>query len=157
KGKLNIVGIQSPLWSEIITTESQFEYLLLPKLLGVAERSWAADPDWATEADAKKSQELYKYAWSEFVNVVAKKELPRLDYYGGGFRYRIPDPGITMQDEKIMVNTQLPGFEIRYTTDGTLPTKSSKLYTAPLSETKNLSFRTFNKAGRGGRTISYGK
>jgi len=157
KGKLNIVGIQAPLWSEVITAESQLEYLLLPKLLGIAERSWAANPDWAIEADANKSQELYKYAWSEFVNVVAKKELPRLDYYAGGFRYRIPDPGITVQDNKIVVNIQLPGFEIRYTTDGTMPTRNSKLYTTPISELKNLSFRTFNKAGRGGRTITYGK
>lgn len=156
-GKSNIVGIQSPLWSEVITTGSQLEYLLLPKLLGTAERSWAANPDWATEVNPAKSHELYKYAWSEFVNVVAKKELPRLDHYAGGFRYRIPDPGIVMQDNKILVNNQLPGFEIRYTTDGTTPTRNSKLYTAPISEIKNLSFRTFNKAGRGGRTITYGK
>lgn len=157
KGKLNIVGIQAPLWSEVITTESQLEYLLLPKLLGLAERSWAANPAWATETDATKGQELYRYAWSEFVNVVAKRELPRLDYYGGGFRYRIPDPGITVKDDKVMANTQLPGFEIRYTTDGTMPTRNSKLYTDPISEIKSLMFRTFNKAGRGGRTITYGK
>lgn len=157
KGKLNIVGIQAPLWSEVITTESQLEYLMLPKLLGIAERSWAASPEWAEESDAKKSQELYKYAWSEFVNVVAKKELPRLDHYAGGFRYRIPEPGVTMRDDKVLANTQLPGFEIRYTTDGSIPTRNSKLYSAPISELKNVSFRIFNKEGRGGRSITYGK
>jgi len=156
-GKLNIVGLQSPLWSEVITSGFQLEYLMLPKVFGIAERSWSASPDWATEADAGKSHELYKYAWSEFINVIAKKELPRLDYYGGGFRYRIPTPGVRVEENMILANVQLPGFEIRYTTDGTIPGKSSKLYTAPIPEANNLTFRAFNKLGRGGRTIKYGK
>ncbi|MES2829178.1 MAG: family 20 glycosylhydrolase [Bacteroidota bacterium] len=154
-GKLNIVGIQAPLWSEIITSENQLEYLMLPKLLGLAERSWAVNPDWATEKDAKKAASSYNYAWSEFLNVLAKKELPRLDYYAGGFNYRIPVPGVLMEDNKVSANVQFPEFEIRYTTDGSVPTKNSKLYTEPLSELKNLSFRTFNKSGRGSKTIKF--
>lgn len=155
KGKLNIIGLQAPLWSEIITTESQLEYLLLPKLLGLAERSWSPSPDWVTHTDAKKAASSYQYAWSEFINVVAKKELPRLDYYAGGFRYRIPTPGLTTEDGKVLANVQLPGYEIRYTTDGTEPVKSSKLYVEPISEVKNLSFKVFNSSGRGGKTIKY--
>ncbi|RZL99277.1 MAG: beta-N-acetylhexosaminidase, partial [Pedobacter sp.] len=155
KGKLNIIGLQAPLWSEIITTESQLEYLLLPKLLGLAERSWSPSPDWVTHTDAKKAASSYQYAWSEFINVVAKKELPRLDYYAGGFRYRIPTPGLTIEDGKVLANVQLPGFEIRYTTDGTEPVKSSKLYVEPILEVKNLSFKVFNSSGRGGKTIKY--
>jgi hexosaminidase len=155
KGKLNIIGLQAPLWSEIITTESQLEYLLLPKLLGLAERSWSPTPDWATQTDAKKAASSYQYAWSEFINVVAKKELPRLDYYAGGFRYRIPTPGITTEEGKVLANVQLPGYEIRYTTDGTEPGKNSKLYVEPISEVKNFSFKVFNLLGRGGKTIKY--
>ncbi|MHA4893699.1 family 20 glycosylhydrolase [Pedobacter sp. PWIIR3] len=155
QGKLNIVGLQAPLWSEIISTESQLEYLMLPKLFGLAERSWAPNPDWAIEKDVKKAASSYNYAWSEFVNVVAKKELPRLDYYAGGFSYRIPSPGVAVAEGKVSANLQLPGFEIRYTTDGSVPTKNSKLYTEPLSEIKNLSFRVFNKSGRGGKTVKF--
>jgi hexosaminidase len=155
RGKLNIVGLQAPLWSEIITTEGQLEYLMLPKLLGLAERSWAPNPDWAIEADAKKASSSYQYAWSEFVNVLAKKELPRLDNYAGGFRYRIPTPGLTMEEGKVLANVQLPGFEIRYTTDGTDPGKNSKLYAEPIAEVKNLSFRVFNASGRGGKTVKF--
>jgi hexosaminidase len=129
--------------------------LLLPKLLGLAERSWSPTPDWATQTDAKKAASSYQYAWSEFINVVAKKELPRLDYYAGGFRYRIPTPGITTEEGKVLANVQLPGYEIRYTTDGTEPGKNSKLYVEPISEVKNLSFKVFNSSGRGGKTIKY--
>jgi hexosaminidase len=123
--------------------------------LGLAERSWAPNPDWAIEADAKKASSSYQYAWSEFVNVLAKKELPRLDNYAGGFRYRIPTPGLTMEEGKVLANVQLPGFEIRYTTDGTDPGKNSKLYAEPIAEVKNLSFRVFNASGRGGKTVKF--
>ncbi len=155
QGKLNIVGLQAPLWSEVINTESQLEYLMLPKLFGLAERSWAPNPEWATEKDAKKAISSYNYAWSEFVNVIAKKELPRLDYYGGGFSYRIPSPGLVFADNKVSANLQLPGFEIRYTTDGSVPTKNSKLYIEPITDIKNLSFRTFNKSGRGSKAVKF--
>ncbi|MGY4383443.1 hexosaminidase [Pedobacter sp. UYP24] len=155
QGKLNIVGLQAPLWSEIISTESQLEYLMLPKLFGLAERSWAPNPEWATEKDAKRATSSYNYAWSEFVNVLAKKELPRLDYYSGGFSYRIPSPGLVLADGKVSANSQLPGFEIRYTTDGSVPTKNSKLYTEPITDLKNLAFRTFNKSGRGSKTVKF--
>ena len=155
KGKQNIIGLQAPLWSEIITNEGQLEYLMLPKLLGLAERSWAPAPEWASQPDAKKAASAYSYAWSEFINVVAKKELPRLDSYAGGFRYRIPTPGLSMVDGKVLANVQLPGFEIRYTTDGSEPGKTSKLYVEPITETKNLSFRVFNTSGRGSRSVKY--
>jgi hexosaminidase len=154
KGKLNIVGLQAPLWSEIITNEGQLEYLMLPKLLGLAERSWAPAPDWSVQADAKASSS-YQYAWSEFINVLAKKELPRLDYYAGGFRYRIPTPGLIIEDGKVAANVQLPGFEIRYTSDGTEPGRNSKLYAEPIADNKNLSFRVFNTIGRGGKTVKF--
>ena len=155
KGKQNIIGLQAPLWAEIITNELQQEYLLLPKILGLAERAWADNPEWAIIADKTKAQDAYNYAWSEFVNVIAKKELPRLDHYAGGFRYRIPTPGIKLEDNKVVANVQFPEFEIRYTTDGTEPTKNSKIYSEPLPESKTLSFKVFNKTGRGGRTVKY--
>lgn len=155
KGMQNIVGLQSPLWSEIITSPSLQEYLLLPKILALAERAWADHPDWAKLSDPVKAEEAYQYAWSEFVNILAKRELPRLDHYAGGFRYRIPTPGLMAVDGMVKANVQFPEFEIRYTTDGSEPTRNSKLYSEPIPESKSLSFRVFNKNGRGGRTVKY--
>src|SRR2546422_9620325 len=51
------------------------EYMLLPKLFGLAERAWAPDPDWARERDPAKSESLYREAWSRFVNVLGQREL----------------------------------------------------------------------------------
>lgn len=152
-GKSNIVGLQAPLWSENIKTPEQFEYMLLPKLLGLAERAWAKDPAWALEADAEKGKVLYDQAWSEFVNVLGKKELPRLNYYAGGFKYRIPTPGIQLSNGQIAANLQLPGLIIRYTTDGKEPIASSKIYTQAIPFQKGAKFRVFDVTNRGGRSI----
>lgn len=154
-GRENIIGLQAPLWSEIITSKAQFEYLLLPKLLGLAERSWAADPEWASVQDTSKMNLLYQKAWSAFVNHIAKRELPRLDVYAGGFNYRIPTAGLIVENNMLKANVQFPGLTIRYTTDGTVPDQHSKIYTAPLPAIKNTAFRVFNAQGRGGHTVRH--
>jgi hexosaminidase len=153
-GKANIVGIQAPLWSETITTPERLEYMLLPKLLAVAERAWAQDPQWAREEDAEKSSEAYQQAWSRFVNQLGKRELPRLSHYNGGYYYRIPTAGAVVQQGRVLANVQLPGLKIRYTTDGTEPTASSKEYTGPITEKGTIKLRVFNNNGRGGRTVA---
>lgn len=152
-GRENIVGLQAPLWSEIITSSERMEYLLLPKFFGLAERAWAADPVWASEPDETKAAERYAADWSAFLNVLGKRELPRLDHYAGGYQYRIPTAGVAEREGKLHANVQLPGFIIRYTTDGSEPTAQSDAYTGPLPATQGVAFRVFNAAGRGGRTI----
>jgi len=149
----NIVGLQAPLWSEIITSAERMEYLLLPKVLGLAERSWAPDPAWANEKDETIAAFLYKKAWSEFVNVLGKKELPRLDHYAGGFQYRIPPSAYVKENGKLKANVLYPGFAIRYTTDGSEPTMQSKVFNGEMNYVEGISLRAFNQAGRGGRTV----
>jgi hexosaminidase len=152
-GKDNIPGLQGLLWAETLRSPQMMEYLLLPKLLGLAERAWAPDPAWATEKDSARSVELYNDAWSQFVNVLGKRELPRLDHLSGGFQYRIPTAGAVIRDGKVEVNSQFPGLVIRYTTDGKEPSMTSAPYTKPLTERALLKIRLFDSKGRGGRTI----
>ena len=128
--------------------------MLLPKLLGLAERAWSPDPVWATETDARKSETAYNQAWSEFVNILGKRELPRLNYYAGGFNYRIPTAGAKVENGKVVANVQLPGMEVRYTTNGTEPTKNSQLYTGPISEKGTVKLKVFDPSGRAGRAVT---
>jgi hexosaminidase len=128
--------------------------MLLPKLMGVAERAWAKDPEWATTKDTSRSKQLYNDAWSVFVNVVGKRELPKLDYLSGGFKYRIPTVGVVVKDGKVLANLQLPGLTIRYTTDGTKPTINSKIYEAGIAAKGTIQLKVFNATGRAGRTIT---
>lgn len=153
-GKSNIVGIQGLLWSENVRSVAIMEYLLLPKLLGLAERAWAKDPEWATENNPEQFQLKYNDAWSSFVNTVGKRELPKLDYYAGGFKYRIPPVGLSLVDGKVSANSQFPGLTIRYTTDGSEPTTSSKLYESPIDDKGTILFKAFDSRGRGSRTTS---
>jgi hexosaminidase len=149
-GKSNIVGLQSAVWGENIKSNQRLEYMLLPRLLGFAERAWSKDPVWATETNVAKSDSLYQVAWVNFLNVLGKRELPRLSYYSGGYGYRIPKPGVTLQDGKYVANSQFPGFTIRYTTDGTDPDANSKIYNDAVTNTgTGLKFRAFDNKGRG--------
>jgi hexosaminidase len=153
-GRSNIAGIQGLLWGENIKNNESLEYMILPKLLGLAERAWAQDPQWAVEKDTDTARELYDQAWSVFVNTVGKRELPRLDCYHGGFAYRIPPAGAAIEDGKVFVNIQLPGFDLRYTSDGSEPTARSGKYTGPITGKGLIKIKAFNPLGRGGKTTT---
>ncbi|MCW9706870.1 family 20 glycosylhydrolase [Fodinibius salsisoli] len=153
EGRANIVGIQGLLWGEKLISRERQEYMLLPKLLGLAERAWAPQPDWALEADSSTWNSEYNRDWNRFVNKVGMRELPRLDHYSGGFEYRIPTAGATVINEEVKANVQMPGFTIRYTTDGSEPTINSREYIRPIPSEEMIKFRVFNRSGRGGRTI----
>ena len=148
-GKQNIVGIQGLLWSETLNSPERLEYMMLPKLIGMAERAWAPTPTWAAEADEKSSEK----AWSIFVNQLGKRELPRLDYLAGGFAYRLPTAGAIVEGNQVMANVQLPGLTIRYTTDGSEPTANSAIYSQPLPVSKRIKMKVFGANGRAGRTV----
>ncbi|WP_316841678.1 family 20 glycosylhydrolase [Pedobacter gandavensis] len=151
KGKANIIGLQGLLWSETIKGAKDLEYMIMPKLLGLAERAWATDPIWANEPDSIKRKQLYNRAWSEFVNVVGKKELPRIDAAFNSMNYRLPPAGAIVKDGLLHLNIQFPGLTVRYTTDQTEPTMDSPVYTKPIPAKGLIRFRTFDSKGRGGK------
>ncbi|PSL47225.1 hexosaminidase [Chitinophaga niastensis] len=154
-GVSNIRGIQGLLWSETVTSSDRMEYMMLPKLLGLAERAWAQDPAWATEKDSAKADALYAQAWSVFSNVLGKREMPRLDHYDGGFNWRIPSAGAMAEDGVVSANVQMPGLIIRYTTNGDEPTIKSEVYTGPIKAGGKIAkFRVFNTRGRSSKTTT---
>ena len=151
-GRENVLGIQACLWSESSREDGRIEYMLMPKLLGFAERAWAPDPDWAKDRDEAKAAALYREAWSRFVSVVGRRELPRLDFEGLRFNYRIPAPGLKVVDGAVRCNLQLPGFTLRYTTDGTEPTAASPAVEAAIPATGIIRVAAFDARGRKGAT-----
>lgn len=154
KGKANIVGLQGLLWSETIKGGKNLEYMIMPKLLGLAERAWAADPEWANEPDSLKRKGMYNLAWAKFANRVGKKELPRIDAAFGELNYRLPPSGAIVKDGQVYLNNQFPGITVRYTTDQSEPTAKSPVYTKPIPNKGLIRFRTFDSQGRGGKSSS---
>ncbi len=153
-GKTNILGLEGLIWSETLRSADNLEYMVLPKLLGLAERAWAQDPAWAAEKDSATMRREYEKAWSVFATVTGKRELPRLSSYRGGFKYRVPAPGAVIANGQLYANMQLPGFTIRYTTNGKEPGAGSPVYTAPITEKGEIRLRAFDASGRGSRTVS---
>ena len=153
-GRANIVGLEACLWSETSREDGRYEYMLMPKLLGFAERAWAPDPAWAHETDTARAAVLYRDAWSVFANVVGKRELPRLDAEGLALNYRIPTPGLKLVKGGVAANLQLPGFTLRYTTDGSEPTPQSPAVKGPIAARGTIRVAAFNERGRKGATAS---
>jgi len=151
-GRAHIVGMQANLWSETLGAEGRVEYMLLPRLFALAERAWAPDPDWARERDPARFDALYREAWSRFVNVVGQRELPRLDREVPGLNYRIPTPGLKAVDGTVYSSLELPGFTLRYTTDGSEPTVRSSAVHGPIPLRGTVRVAAFNTAGRKGHT-----
>jgi hexosaminidase len=152
KAQANIVGLQTAIWTETILDTLTLEYLLFPRLLSVAERAWAKDPEWTKIEENPLESAAYKTAYSEFINVVSKRELVRLDH-SVGYKYRIPEVGVFINNGLVEANSQYPGFTIRYTTDGSIPNEKSSIYSKPLADKGEISFRIFNTKGRGGKTV----
>jgi hexosaminidase len=151
-GRAHIVGIQGNLWSETIGGDGRLEYMLVPKLFGLAERAWAADPDWAKGADRAKFDSLFREGWSRLVNVVGKRELPRLDREIPGLNYRIPTPGLHVAGGMVRASVELPGFTLRYTADGSEPSARSAMVSGPIPLRGTVRVAAFNGSGRKGHT-----
>ncbi|MET4138015.1 family 20 glycosylhydrolase [Pedobacter sp. UYP1] len=151
-GKSNILGLKAALWTEKIRDKELLEFMLLPRLVGFAERAWAADPAWALEKDPVKSEAAYEDSYTDFKTRVGLIEFPKLDE--GGWNYRIPPVGVKVTDGEISGNTEFPGFNIYYTTNGKEPSAKDKLYTSPIKEKGVVKLRAFNAKGRGGNTTT---
>jgi hexosaminidase len=153
-GKSHILGLQGNLWSETLGGDGRLDYMIVPKLFGLAERAWAPDPDWAREADSAKADSLYREDWSRLVNVVGKRELPRLEREVPGLNYRIPSPGLRVRDGAVYASAEFPGFALRYTTDGSEPTVKSPVVRGPIPMRSTVRVAAFGSTGRKGHTAS---
>tara|TARA_B110000046_G_scaffold36996_1_gene40371 strand:- start:5742 stop:8240 length:2499 start_codon:yes stop_codon:yes gene_type:complete len=154
EGLANILGIQGHLWSESLNGEDQMlEYYYLPRLIGLSERAWAAHPKWAMVEDPLIREEQENTAWNSFVYKLASKELPRLNYFNGGYRYRIPTPG-AIRDHGLLKINHIYGMDVRYTTDGSEPIFSSTLYTQPIKVDGDVLIKAFDKTN--GSSLSMG-
>lgn len=151
-GRSNILGLEAEMWSETMREPRQIEYLLMPRLIAFAERAWAADPAWAQASDAASAGRLYASAWSTFMNQLGRQVLPHIDAEADGIGYRIPPPGLRRMDGKVEANSQLPGFTLRYTTDGEEPTAASARVTGPIASRAMIRVAAFASNGRAGRS-----
>jgi len=149
-GRSNVLGIQGNLWSETLNADGRLDHRLVPKLLGLAERAWAEDPAWSRERYEGKAEALFRDAWSALVNVLGKRELPRLAREVPGLSYRIPTPGLAVVDGQVRCSLEIPGFVLRYTTDGSEPSTKSPEVRGPIPAVGVVRVAAFDTTGRKG-------
>ena len=151
ENKENIIGVQGQLWSETIKGEKMLEYYYLPKIIGFSETAWS-ERGWETIEDREEREKAILKAWNVFANILARKELPRLNSIFRGYNYRIPLPGAVVENGLLKANVEFPGLDLRYTTDGSDPTIESSLFTGPVEISGTIKMRAFDTAGNSSRT-----
>lgn len=104
-----IIGVSGQLFAETIRSAAGQEELLLPKMLGLAERAWNADSTYSVE---------------RFNDVIARREIPY--WQRAGYNYHLRQPGIISDGQHAHFNSPYKGIgEIRYTIDGSDPSDAS--------------------------------
>ena len=128
-GKKHIMGVQGQLFAETIRSFDGVEYLLFPKILGLAERGWNAHPAWENLSGIREEQ-AFDQTLALYYEKISKSEMP---YWAkNGINFRLPQPGLLVKDGNLYANVAIDGAEVRYTTDGSEPTAQSTLWKEPV-------------------------
>lgn len=133
-----VMGVQGNIWCEWIPSAARMQYQAVPRLLAIAELGWSKPG---------------KRDIDDFMTRLAA-QFERLNIMG--INYRIPDlEGFHATNafvgEGVLKATCLdPTAQIRYTTDGSLPTMDSPLFKDSLKvkETTDFIFATFRPNGK---------
>ncbi len=152
-GGSRILGIQGQLWGENAKSVELMDYLAFPRLIVLAERAWARQPEWSMAGSVADRNAGLAEAWNEFANRLGQQELARLSHAFGKVSFRIPPPGAVVEDGSLKANVALPGLVVRYTTDGSIPNLESTLYEGPVDVTSPVHLMTFDASGRGSRVV----
>lgn len=155
-GRENILGIQGQLWSETVNEPHRWEFMVLPRLLGLAERAWVGNPSWGNIENASQRETQRDEAWNEFANRLGQFELNRLSDNFRDINYRIPVPGAVIEEGMLKANSAFPGLDIRYELSGDTPNSQSDIYTGSVdvSGAESVTLAIFNSRGRSGRSVT---
>ncbi len=117
-------GMQGFLWSETVRTPAQFDYMLFPRLLALAERAWH-EADWELEyvpgtQFSDQTTNVDKAAvdqdYASFAKKLADSELLKLD--AAGVQYRIPLPSVEPGAANLNMQVEFKGLSTEYSSDG---------------------------------------
>lgn len=144
-----VLGAQANVWTEYIQTPDSVEYMVFPRLLALAEVLWS--PLQAKNYDDFLRRLPYHFVRLEKQNV----------------NYRVPEPkGLkdfyTATDDQAVVQlaSLVPGSQIYYTLDGSMPSEKSQSYESPfrvpLQTDQKVFLNVIEVTPGGHRSVVYG-
>jgi hexosaminidase len=153
-GRAHVTGLEATLFTELVHDPARLDYMVMPRLLALAARAWSPEPGWVRERDEARAAQLQRADWQRFAEQTGTRVLPRLEAEGAGIRYRIPPPGLKRAADGVHANSLLPGFTLRYTSDGSEPTVASAPVAGPVTAPGTIRVAAFARDGRGGPSSS---
>ncbi|MBL7471240.1 glycoside hydrolase family 20 protein [Robertkochia sediminum] len=127
-----VMGAQANVWTEYITTAAHLEYMVLPRMLALAEAVWTPLEDKTWEGFNRRLQSHLRGF-----------EQRGLNYCPGNFTVAIT-PESANGILKATLGTEILGAKIHYTLDGSDPTLESLLYTQPIIIDKTTELKAVN-------------
>ena len=138
----HILGAQANIWAEYIQTPDHLEYMQLPRVAALAEMLWLPREE------------------KDFNNFYARLQSHFRIYEQLGYRYSkgnfTPLIKPVIEDGKLLIDlsSEIPGVDIRYTTDGSTPNDSSALYFAPVPVSKSMTIKAATFQGSVNQTAA---
>ncbi len=124
----HVLGTQGNVWTEYMYTPEIVEYRVYPRIIAIAEIDWS-----------DKENKNFKNFVARLNNI-----FPRMDLHN--INYHIPMPegpcnSVVFVDTAKLEFTSTRPIKMVYTTDGSIPTVKSTVYTKPLVFTKDVTVK----------------
>ncbi|MBS1639837.1 MAG: family 20 glycosylhydrolase [Bacteroidetes bacterium] len=129
ENKKYVLGAQANLWTEFITTAEHVEYMVLPRMLALAEVLWS-------KKDAKDWIDFNRRLQPSFKYFDEKG----FHYSKGNFNVEIKPTSINNK-LSVTLTSEIPNAIIVYTTNGTEPNTLSNVYTNPIVINASLTLK----------------
>ena len=138
-----VLGVQGNLWTEYVPTIDRAFYQYFPRVMALSELAWC-DP-------AKRDYADFTARLPQHFRMLQKLGIPYRTPAPEGF-YRM---NAFTTEGCLTVTCADPSAQVRFTTDGSIPSADAQLYNGPLtvSETTQFALRTFRPDGRAGETV----
>ena len=118
-----ILGVQGNVWAEYLPTYEHAEYMIYPRIIALAEVGWTPVKNKHPESFKRRINNEIRHIKAKGYNPFTLSELVQTSQTVDYAKKRIM---LSLTSEKYPI-------DIRYTTDGSEPTASSKLYKKPFA------------------------